>query len=59
MQGLLDFAAADYPPARVRMLSAPIVFRMIENIANGQPFFMPGFMAPAEESAAPPEPPQP
>ena len=46
---LLNFAAAGYPPARVQMLSAPIVFRMVQNIAEGQPFYMPGFVTPPEE----------
>ncbi len=47
---LLDFAAAGYPPARIEMLTTPVVFRMIERIASGQPFYLPGFVSPAEES---------
>ena len=52
--GLVDLAAAGYPPARVEMLSRPVIFRMIENIAAGQPFYLPEFVSPAER---PPEPP--
>ncbi len=47
---LLDFAAAGYPPARIDMLTTPVVFRMIEHIASGQPFYLPTFVSPAEES---------
>lgn len=46
---LLDFTAAGYPPARIEMLTTPVVFRMIEHIASGQPFYLPGFVSPAEE----------
>jgi len=41
---LLDFAGAGYPPARVEMLTRPVVFRMIERIADGQPFYLPTFV---------------
>ena len=44
--GAIDFPAAGYPPARVALLSQPFIFRMIENIASGQPFYLPGFVAP-------------
>jgi len=44
---LIDFAAAGYPPARVETLSRPVIFRMIQNIAEGQPFYLPGFVPPA------------
>jgi len=47
---LLDFAAAGYPAARIQMLSTPTIFRMIERIARGQPFYMPEFTAPTSES---------
>jgi hypothetical protein len=47
--GAIDFKAAGYPPARIAMLSQPIIFRMIENIAAGQPFYLPGFVAPPEQ----------
>jgi hypothetical protein len=43
---LLDFAAAGYPPARIEMLSHPAIFGMIEHIAAGQPFYLPGFVQP-------------
>ena len=47
--GAIDFKTAGYPPARVAMLSQPIIFRMIENIAAGQPFYLPGFVVPQEQ----------
>lgn len=58
---LLDFAAAGYPPARIDMLSRAVIFRMIEQIAAGQPFYLPGFVPtgdrpPADGSNPPPEP---
>ena len=56
--GLIDFAAAGYPPARVQMLSQPVIFRMIEHIAAGQPFYLPGFMQPPSTQPAPPAAPQ-
>jgi hypothetical protein len=46
--GLVDFAAAGYPPARVEMLSQPVIFRLIESIAAGQPFYLPTFVSPEE-----------
>ena len=51
---LLDVTAAGYPPARIRMLSAPVIFRMIENIADGQPFYLPGFVSPVDEPESAP-----
>jgi hypothetical protein len=46
--GLLDFAAAGYPPARTEALLQPAIFTMIEHIARGQPFQLPGFVRPDE-----------
>ncbi len=51
-----DFVAAGYPPARIVMLSQPAVFQMIEHIASGQPFFLPGFVQPAPPAPEPPHP---
>jgi hypothetical protein len=44
--GLLAFAAAGYPPARIAMLSQPVIFSMIEHIAAGQPFYLPSLVTP-------------
>ncbi len=44
--GLLDFAAAGYPEARVQALMAPVVTQMIEHIDEGRTFHFPGFIAP-------------
>jgi hypothetical protein len=52
--GLIDFAAVGYPPARVEMLTHAVIFRMIENIASGQPFYMPAFVLPESQPAAQP-----
>lgn len=46
---LFDFAAAGYPPARIEMLSQPVIFQMIEHIAAGQPFYLPGFVVPTTQ----------
>lgn len=42
----LDFAKVGYPPARIESLTRPAVFRMIQNIASGQKFYLPEFIAP-------------
>ncbi len=52
---LLDFAAAGYPPVRVEMLSQPAIFRMVESIARGYPFYLPGFARPESQPATAPE----
>jgi hypothetical protein len=52
--GLLDFAAAGYPPARREALTQPAIFKMIEHIASGQPFELPGFIRPEEPAATKP-----
>jgi hypothetical protein len=36
-QSLVDFSAAGYPRARIRALTRPIVFQMVEDIAAGRP----------------------
>ncbi|HPC23490.1 MAG TPA: hypothetical protein PK920_13525 [Phycisphaerae bacterium] len=54
--GLLDFAAAGYPAARLEELSRPGVFTMIEHIAGGQPFQLPGFVRPEEPQQSQPAP---
>jgi hypothetical protein len=54
--GLLDFAAAGYPPARVAALTQPPIFRMIEHIASGRPFQLPGFVRPEEPTSQEPTP---
>jgi hypothetical protein len=51
--GVLDFAGAGYPPARIDALTRPMIFRMIANIAEGQPFYMPNFIGDAEPTAPP------
>jgi hypothetical protein len=38
---LIDFAAAGYPTARVRSLTEPLIFEMIQHIREGRPFFIP------------------
>ncbi|HKQ47212.1 MAG TPA: hypothetical protein VJZ71_03975 [Phycisphaerae bacterium] len=42
--GLVDFAKAGYPPARLEQLVSPIVFRMIEHINAGRPFNLPAVL---------------
>lgn len=49
----VDLAALGYPPARVEALNDPIVVRMIEHIAAGQPFHLPRVMEPREDPPAP------
>ncbi len=49
--GALTFADAGYPPSRVAALTQPLIFRMIENISKGQPFYMPGFAAGGDPAA--------
>ena len=51
--GLLDCAAAGYPAARLEELSRPGVFTMIEHIAGGQPFQLPGFCGRGASAVAP------
>lgn len=36
-QSLVDFSAAGYPRARIRALTRPIVFQMVEDISAGRP----------------------
>ncbi len=50
---LIDFARAGYSPGRQRRLFEPSVFRMIEHIARGQPFYLPGVGRPQEPSSEP------
>jgi len=54
--GLLDFAAAGYPAARIQMLAQPPIFGMIEHIAAGQPFYLPGFIRPETPPTTEPAP---
>lgn len=49
--GVIDFARAGYPAARVESLVHPIVARMIEHLDAGTPFRMPDFIAPSANSA--------
>ncbi|GIK17509.1 MAG: hypothetical protein BroJett003_24730 [Planctomycetota bacterium] len=42
--GIVDFAAAGYPPQRVRELTGSIVARMIQHISDGSPFYLPEFL---------------
>lgn len=51
--GLVDFAKAGYPPARIDQLIAPIVFRMIEHINAGRPFHLPSVIGGAPPPANP------
>lgn len=51
--GMLDFAGAGYPDARVQTLVNPIVTQMIEHIDQGRVFHFPGFVRP--ESGADPD----
>jgi hypothetical protein len=41
-----------YPPARVEMLTQPVIFRMIEHIASGHPFYLPAFLRPESQPAS-------
>lgn len=43
-QSLIDFAALGYTKRRRELLARPLVVRMIQNIANGQTFYMPDFL---------------
>lgn len=45
--GLVDFESLGYPPSRAFMLHNSPVFRMIEHIREGRPFYLPGFGTPA------------
>lgn len=45
--GLVDFESLGYPPSRAFMLHNSPVFRMIEHIGEGRPFYLPGFGVPA------------
>lgn len=58
--GLLDFAALGYPAARIRSLTEPSIFTMIENIAAGRAFELPsvgrGLFAPQSQPAPRPAP---
>ena len=53
--GMLDFAAAGYPPERIKSLTQPMIFNMIANISDGQPFYMPSFIGESGESRPTPE----
>lgn len=52
----LDFSAVGYPPSRVDGLMRPAIFRMIEHIAAGQPFYLPSFIEPEPEAEPEAEP---
>lgn len=43
---LIDHAALGYPAERIRALSAPAVFQMIQRIRSGEPFYLPSFVDP-------------
>ena len=47
-ESLIAFEDLGYPPARLRALSDPLVFQMIENIDAGVPFELPRFLTPAQ-----------
>ena len=49
---LVDLAALGYPPARIRHLRQAMIFRMIEDIAAGQPFHLPAFLSPMASQPA-------
>ncbi|MBI5865811.1 MAG: hypothetical protein HZB38_15170 [Planctomycetes bacterium] len=42
----VDVAALGYPAVRVRALSEPAIFKMIENIREGRPFYLPAVSMP-------------
>ena len=44
---LIDLHSAGYPAARIEMLSQPLIFRMVESISQGQPFYLPTLIPPA------------
>ncbi len=50
---LIDFAQVGYSPGRQRRLFETAVFRMIEHIAAGQPFYLPGVGRPLEPDTQP------
>jgi hypothetical protein len=52
--GLIDFGALGYPPARIDMLTQPMVFQMIQHIAAGQPFYLPGILPSANPKLSAP-----
>ena len=54
--GLVDFAKAGYPTARIDQLIAPIVFRMIEHINSGRPFHLPSVIGGAPPPGTEPRP---
>lgn len=45
-QKAIDHAALGYPAERIRALSAPAVFQMIQRIRTGEPFYLPSFVDP-------------
>ncbi len=51
---LVDLAPLGYPPARVRHLRQAAIFRMIQDIAAGQPFHLPAFIEPSRPGGARP-----
>lgn len=53
--GLLDFDSLGYPAARQAALTQPLIFQMIEHIADGQPMYLPGFIGPASLAAPAPD----
>ncbi len=50
---LIDFAKLGYPRSRVEALTQPLLMQAIEKIMKGEPFYLPGFVAPAQESGHP------
>lgn len=51
---LLDFARAGYPAGRIRTLTDPTFFSMIEHIAQGRPFHLPTIGTPGSQPARQP-----
>ncbi|NUQ50373.1 MAG: hypothetical protein HUU27_10715, partial [Phycisphaerae bacterium] len=51
--GVLDLAAAGYPPSRIQQLQTPAIFQMIEHIGRGADFHMPQIVTTPVEPRAP------
>lgn len=47
---LVDLAGLGYPPARIERLTHPLLMEAVQRIADGQTFYMPGFVGPGTTS---------
>jgi len=50
---MIDFAGLGYPPARIEALTRSLLMQAIERIMNGEPLYLPGFVAPPDAGQGP------